>query len=45
MPKVGNKHFPYTPEGMRQAREEALRTGKRVIITKKTKKTSSKRYR
>ena len=27
MPKVGNKDFPYTPEGMRAAREEAKRTG------------------
>lgn len=30
MPKVGKKRFPYTPEGIRQAQEEARRTGKPV---------------
>jgi hypothetical protein len=27
MPKVGNKHFPYTPEGYAMAEAEAQRTG------------------
>lgn len=26
MPKVGNKHFPYTPKGFQQAKEYALKT-------------------
>jgi len=27
MPRVGNKQFPYTPEGLSQARAEARLTG------------------
>ena len=27
MPKVGDKHFAYTPEGMTKAREHAAKTG------------------
>jgi len=27
MPEVGNKKFPYTPEGIGAAREESARTG------------------
>jgi len=38
MPKVGNKHFPYTKEGRKQAEQEAKRTGKKVEEPKKGKK-------
>ena len=30
MPKVGNKHFPYTEEGMAAARAYAKKTGQEV---------------
>ena len=30
MPKVGKKHFPYTPKGEQQARDESKRSGKPV---------------
>ena len=33
MPKVGDKSFPYTPEGMAQAETEAEITGEEVIPT------------
>lgn len=31
MPKVGNKTFPYTKEGMKQAKKEAKKTGLPII--------------
>lgn len=31
MPKVGKKHFAYSPRGMKSAEEFAKRTGKKVI--------------
>ena len=31
MPKVGKKHYPYTPAGTKQAKKEAARTGKPVV--------------
>jgi hypothetical protein len=34
MPKVGNRHFPYTPEGYRQAKEYARVTGQKVQVDK-----------
>ena len=37
MPKVGKKHFSYSPKGKAAAKKYAKRTGKR--ITKKVKKT------
>ena len=33
MPRVGKKHFPYTEEGMRDAKKEAEKTGKRMKIS------------
>jgi hypothetical protein len=30
MPKVGNKHFPYTPAGEKAAKGYAKKTGKKV---------------
>lgn len=35
MPRVGRKHFPYTPAGYRAARAEARRTGQPVEDTKR----------
>lgn len=35
MPKVGKKHFPYTPAGEAAAKKEAKKTGK--PMTKKAK--------
>lgn len=34
MPKVGTKRYPYTPEGIKQARRAAKQAGKRVRITR-----------
>ena len=34
MPKVGNKHFPYTEEGMAAARAYAKKQDKRLITVK-----------
>ncbi|ANS03728.1 hypothetical protein [uncultured Mediterranean phage uvDeep-CGR2-KM23-C246] len=30
MPKVGSKHYSYSPKGRAQARQEARRTGRKV---------------
>jgi hypothetical protein len=35
MPKVGNKHYAYTPAGRAAAKAEAKRTGKTVTNKKK----------
>ena len=37
MPKVGKKHYAYTPAGRRRAAAEAKRTGKKVMSKKKKK--------
>ena len=42
MPKVGNKHFSYTAKGYAAAKKEARRTGKRMVIGKKQRKTARK---
>ena len=34
MPKVGKKHYPYTPKGKMAARKAAKRTGKTVRKSK-----------
>ena len=34
MPKVGNKHFPYTAKVERAARSHAKKTGQRVVMPK-----------
>jgi hypothetical protein len=31
MPKVGNKHFAYSPRGTKSAKKYAKRTGKKVV--------------
>lgn len=38
MPKVGKKSFPYTKAGMDAAKEEAKKSGKKMVKTKKKKK-------
>ena len=38
MPKVGNKHFPYTPKG-----KAAAKKAKIALAKKKKKKTAKKR--
>lgn len=40
MPKVGNKSFPYTPAGVKAAKEEAKKSGKSVKSSPKKKKAS-----
>lgn len=37
MPKVGNKHFPYTPAGRKAAKLAAKKTGKPVMNKKRKK--------
>ena len=32
MPKVGSKHYAYTPKGMAKAKAAAKKSGKKVII-------------
>ena len=41
MPKVGGKHFSYTPAGQAAAKKEAAKTGKAVKRGSKRKKSSS----
>lgn len=38
MPKVGKKHYSYTPQGMKAAKKEAEKTGKPLKAAKKPKK-------
>ena len=38
MPLVGNKHFAYTPEGMKKALAHAEKTGQKVKVDKKGRK-------
>lgn len=35
MPKVGSKHYPYTPAGKKAAKAEAKKTGKPMKAGKK----------
>ncbi len=35
MPKVGNKHYAYTPKGMAAAKKAAKKSGKKVNYRKK----------
>jgi hypothetical protein len=35
MPKVGGKHFAYTKAGMKKAKAEAKKTGKKMTKTKR----------
>jgi hypothetical protein len=39
MPKVGSKHYAYTPAGKAAAMKEAKRTGKKMSYGKKKKKS------
>lgn len=38
MPKVGGKHYPYTPGGLKKAEEEDRKTEKPVVKEKPMKK-------
>jgi hypothetical protein len=38
MPKVGGKHYAYTPKGMAAAKKAAKKAGKKVSYTKKKRK-------
>ena len=37
MPRVGKKHYPYTPKGKAAAKSHAKRTGRKVTHAKKRK--------
>ena len=37
MPKVGSKHYAYTPKGMAKAKAAAKKSGKKVSYAKKKK--------
>lgn len=36
MPKVGKKHYAYTPKGRAAAKKQAKRTGQRVTNTRRS---------
>lgn len=38
MPKVGNKHYAYTPKGMAKAKADAKKKGKKVKYGKSSKR-------
>lgn len=38
MPKVGSKHFAYDAKGYRQAKQYALKTGKKMVVSPPKKK-------
>lgn len=38
MPKVGKKKFPYTEEGIKKAKKESKKTGKKMEMKKKKSK-------
>ena len=35
MPKVGSKKFSYSPKGMKMAKDEAKKSGKKMVKKKK----------
>lgn len=43
MPRVGKKHFPYTPQGYREAQEEAKRTGQKLVVTRRPRRRRAKK--
>ena len=43
MPKVGGKHYPYTPKGIAMAKNKAKKEGKKVDYSKKKKKKVTKK--
>ena len=38
MPQVGNKKFPYTDAGMKDAKMAAKKSGKKMVVAPKKKK-------
>lgn len=45
MPRVGDKHFPYSKEGRKMAEEYAKRTGKKVEDAKKSSSSAASKKR
>ena len=43
MPKVGMKEFAYTAKGMKAAKMEAKKTGKKMVVKKAAKKSGKKK--
>ena len=43
MPKVGMKEFAYTAKGMKAAKMEAKKTGKKMVVKPKMKKMGKKK--
>ena len=43
MPKVGMKEFSYGPKGMKAAKMEAKKTGKKMVAKKVMKKMGNKK--
>lgn len=47
MPKVGTgkntRHFPYTPEGYREAQEYARKTGQKLVVTRRARKRRARK--
>jgi len=43
MPKVGMKEFAYTAKGMKAAKMEAKKTGKKMVVKKAAKKSMNRK--
>ena len=43
MPKVGMKEFSYTAKGMKAAKMEAKKTGKKMVVKKTVKKSMNRK--
>jgi len=43
MPKVGMKEFAYTAKGMKAAKMEAKKTGKKMVVKKTAKKSMNRK--
>ena len=43
MPKVGMKEFAYTAKGMKAAKMEAKKTGKKMVVKKTVKKSMNRK--
>lgn len=39
MPKVGNKHYAYTPKGKAAAKKQAQRTGQKMTNARKSRRS------
>jgi hypothetical protein len=43
MPKVGMKEYAYTAKGMKAAKMEAKKTGKKMVVKKTAKKSMNRK--